>query len=286
MSAFLTEERITSCQKRFDLTYHVPYAAHCQKLVGFEGKDVLEVGGSLPAEFVFGHLGAGTWTAVETGEYEDSLREAGGLTHKGTILRSDETAKRCFDGNPLEKYNFFLDKIENLPEAYHERFDLVFSLATFEHIHKLSEALEKMYLALRPGGKLFALFAPVWSAHDGHHLPEMFRGKVKGPMMSEHVVPPWGHLLFTPPGLLAYLKEFTDEATARSVVYYVFNAPNINRFFTEDYIDFFNLSSFEVSRLDLLFPTQVPPDMQEKLEQRHPGYRHFSNNGILAVLQR
>src|ERR1700689_3601535 len=56
-------------QARFGLSYHVPYCAHADKLVGLRGKRVLEVGGSLPVGFVRDHLGAAQWTAVEDLSY-------------------------------------------------------------------------------------------------------------------------------------------------------------------------------------------------------------------------
>ncbi|MET0114571.1 MULTISPECIES: hypothetical protein [Limnospira] len=82
----LTESNIAECQAKFNLSYHVSFAHICQNIVGFEGKDVLEVGGSLPEEFVFNYLGVKSWSAIETPDYEKSLKEAGGLSHKGTII--------------------------------------------------------------------------------------------------------------------------------------------------------------------------------------------------------
>ena len=42
----LKQEQIQECQSKFNLSYHVNFAHICQQLVGFENKDVLEVGGS------------------------------------------------------------------------------------------------------------------------------------------------------------------------------------------------------------------------------------------------
>ncbi len=77
----LTESNIAECQAKFHLSYHVTFARICQDLVGFEGKDVLEVGGSLPPEFVFDYLHVKSWSAIETPDYEESLKDAGGLSH-------------------------------------------------------------------------------------------------------------------------------------------------------------------------------------------------------------
>ncbi|MGA0198102.1 MAG: methyltransferase domain-containing protein [Prochlorotrichaceae cyanobacterium] len=170
----LRKDQIEDCQSKFNLSYHVNYAKICQDLVGFENSDVLEVGGSLPPDFVFNYLGAKSWTAIEAPSYAESLEQASGLTHTGTIIsRVQNPEELKFKNYQTDKYRFYLENIEDLPDEYSEQFDLIFSIATFEHIHKLPAALDKMFLALRPGGKLFSMFSPIWSAHDGHHLPEI-----------------------------------------------------------------------------------------------------------------
>ena len=89
----LTTEKIPECQSKFNLSYHVGFSYICQELVGFENKDVLEVGGSLPPDFVFNYLGVKSWTGIETPDYEKSLQETGGLTHKGTVIIDDNNLK-------------------------------------------------------------------------------------------------------------------------------------------------------------------------------------------------
>lgn len=139
----LKPDQIRECQSKFNLSYHVNYANICQDLVGFENLDVLEVGGSLPPDFVFDYLGAKSWTAIETPSYAESLEQASGITHKGTIISNIENATELkFRTRQNQRYSFYLENIEDLPEEYFEQFDLIFSIATFEHIHKGSPAHE------------------------------------------------------------------------------------------------------------------------------------------------
>jgi len=278
----LSEKLIAECQKKFGLTYHISYSATCQQLAGFSGKDVLEVGGSMPEEFVFDYLKVKSWTALETPDYEDALKDAGGLTHKGTILKGENE----FDEVNNQSYNFFLSNIEELPEGHYEQYDLIFSIATFEHIHKLPQALEKMHKALRPGGKLFTIFCPIWSAHDGHHLPQIEDKSGNQFSFAHSPIPPWGHLTMTPPQMLAHLINKTDKETASLMTYYIYNSPHINRFFTEDYIHFITQSSFTPNRVELMFCAKLPEESQKKLEAHLPGRKHFANNGIMAVLHK
>ena len=70
------------------------------------------------------------------------------------------------------------------------------------------------------------------------------------------------------------------------MVYYIYNAPSINRFFTEDYVDFVKQSSFKILSMDRTFETPINQSLQKQIELLHPGRRLFSNNGILIILTR
>jgi SAM-dependent methyltransferase len=280
----LTKEQIQECQVKFNLSYHVNFAHICQELVGFENKDVLEVGGSLPHDFVFDYLGVKSWTGIETPDYEKSLEETGGITHTGTIIKDiKNTSDYKFKHKQQGTYNFYLENIEDLPEEYYNQYDLIFSIATFEHIHKLPLALDKMFLALKPGGKLFSMFSPIWSAYDGHHLPEMVDKQGKKFHFGESPIPPWGHLLMSPPEMYSHLCQFTDKETANLMVYYIYHSPHINRLFTEDYLAYINQSSFVNEKIDLIFTNPIDLKIKSRLEQFHPGKKYFQNNGILLI---
>ena len=283
----LKQSNIVECQNKFNLSYHVQYAYICQNLIGFQNKNVLEVGGSLPEQFVFDYLECSSWSAVETPEYEEALSEVGGLSHQGTTLYNDNyTFQRGFQEYLPSNYTLYLDNIENLPSEFYEKYDLIFSIAAFEHIHKFPQALEKMFFALKPGGQLFSMFSPIWSSHNGHHLPKILDGEGNHFNFNKSPIPPWGHLLMRPPELTRFLYQKIDKETADSIVYYVYNSPHINRFFTEDYIDFFKQSLFTIQKFDLTFSKKLNRDTQLKLEKLHPKRKNFQNNGILVVLQK
>ncbi len=284
----ITQEVIPKCQHEFGLTYHVPYALHCDQLIGFSAKRILEVGGSLPPGFVFDYLEAESWTALETSEYENALIEASGITHQGTVLKQDHKAIPLSDnfGPGDENYNFFLGNIENLPDAFCERFDLVFSIASFEHILRFPEALERMYFALRPEGKVFSIFSPIWSAHNGHHLPKITDKSGRECNGVNCPIPPWSHLLMRPPEMYQHLRNHTDKDTASLMVYYIYNAPVLNRLFTEDYIEYFKQCPFEIERLDLTHPIEIDQKVERQLSKIHPRHKHFANGGILVVLRK
>jgi SAM-dependent methyltransferase len=280
----LTQEQIQECQSKFNLSYHVNFAHICQELVGFENKDVLEVGGSLPHDFVFNYLGVKSWTGIETPDYEKSLQKTGGITHTGTIIKDIENISDYkFNSNPQGRYNFYLENIEDLPEEHYNQYDLIFSIATFEHIHKLPLALDKMFLALKPGGKLFSMFSPIWSAYDGHHLPNLVDRQGRKFHFGDSPIPPWGHLLMSPPEMYSHLCQFTDKETANLMVYCIYHSPHINRLFTEDYLAYINQTCFTIDKIDLIFTNLIDSERKSKLEQFYPGRKYFQNNGILLI---
>jgi len=76
VSLKLTDERRHFYLDKFKLSYHLPYLNHCMSKVSLYGKDVIEIGGSLPAQLVVDEIGVNSWTAVESPLYDDELGKA------------------------------------------------------------------------------------------------------------------------------------------------------------------------------------------------------------------
>jgi len=283
---------IIESQLKYELTYHVPYAELCRKALGFEGKDILEVGGSLPKAYVFAQLKARSWSCVESPEYALFNKDQPNFSlnkNKGSNMPNiSECTETGFKDTklPQGQYNLFYANIEDLPEEHFSRYDLVFSIAAFEHIHKFPQALDKMYMALKPGGKLFAMFSPIWSAHNGHRLPDIRDKYGKLFNYSDSPIPAWGHLIMRPADLCQYLYRFTDKETADLMVYHVYNSPQINRFFTEDYMRFFRQSRFKIIKMEDTFFCKTQDKTQAILEGLYPGRSRFTNNGMQVILER
>jgi SAM-dependent methyltransferase len=254
------------------LSYHVPYLKQFCKEFDVTGKDILEVGGAMPPEIVIDLLSANSWTCTEDATYDELL----GRTANQQTLRGGANFDR--------RYKAILENIENFGGEYDQKFDCIFSIACFEHIQKLPEALQRMWSLLKPGGKLFSMFSPIWSCHDGHHLyhlevPDRFQKTDP-----TKILQPWEHLLKSRYQLhhditARYDREFADE-----VVYNVFNNPHINRYFTEDYIHIFRNSMFQLDKFYLTFSVPVGELEQKQLERQQPGYKLFSNMGLYLFI--
>jgi SAM-dependent methyltransferase len=275
----LSEAQQQQYQQVFKLSYHLNYLHICQQHIPLRGLDVLEVRWALPVPLVIDHLGCNSWTDVEAPAYDRELGNANQF-HRNAGDHDHQQAH-------ASRYRHLYLDIEEIPQEHYGPYDLIFSIACFEHIHRLPQALQVMHRCLRPGGNLFTMHSPIWSAFDGHHLPigipERF-DQVNPQQV--YVFEPWGHLLNR--GLQAFqnLAARFDCEFAEEVICYTHNSDHVNRYFSEDYLLAFQASSFVVDHCQLIFPFRLPVDIQQALERRHPGYVQFPNNGILALLSK
>ena len=72
-----------------------------------------------------------------------------------------------FDDGSILYSNF--DNIEFCPLVSSEQYDSVYSVAAFEHVHRLGDCIEKILQSLRPGGSLYSYFTVYWTGRHGHH---------------------------------------------------------------------------------------------------------------------
>ena len=277
-----TDEEIA---RTYGLTYHVSYTRAAEQTVGLKDLRVLEVGGSLPREFVLNDIGVRSWIAVESMGYWDEALSSGFLS--GTPPQNSLPDIWSEESDiETQSYCVFSGNIEKLPKIFNGKFDRVFSIAAFEHILRMPAALDRMYDALASGGLLFSLFAPVWSAYNGHHLPSISDGHGGVCDFSNSPIPPWGHLLLSPGEMIRSLEMGVGREIAQEMAYFVYESPHINRYFTEDYADFVSNSRFKQERLEPVFRGSVPQDMSSRLKARYPHRQYFDNNGILMILRK
>ena len=275
----LSEVQLQHFQTAFKLSYHLNYLQVCQQFVPLRGLDVLEVGGALPASLVIDHLGCNSWTAVEAPAYDQELGAANQF-HRNAQYQVHQQ-------NHAASYTHLYLDIESIPEEHFGQYDLIFSIACFEHIHRLPQALRVMHRCLKPGGRLFTMHSPIWSAFDGHHLPIERPSRFRQPVDKQNwIFKPWEHLLLTRSQAFDVMKERFDSGFAEEVIYYTFNSDHINRYFSEDYFMAFQASPFAINQCQPSFPSTPPPDVQSALEQRNPGYKQFANNGIFGLLSK
>lgn len=275
-------ENIQKLAEKYSLkSYQTGYVLQVEQEVGFAEKSVLEVGGSLPREFVFEALGVKSWTAIEYIQY---YIDAGFKYPGGEVSITFDEIK---NGAILREYEVIDGKIEDLPYHLFSSFDLVFSVATLQHLQAIPAATERIFQSLKLGGCYCALAAPIWSCQNGHFFNS--KKSTSGEEYNYHInspVPPWGHLLMRPPQMYEFLCHHIEFDTAAAITYEIYNSSRINRFFLEDYLHFLKLSPFSQGQFRPMPPMSIPEDIQAKLEALYPGYQNFSSQGFSFTLFR
>jgi ubiquinone/menaquinone biosynthesis C-methylase UbiE len=107
----------------------------------------------------------------------------------------------------------------DFPSAH---FDSAYSFGCFEHISCTGQALNEVYRVLKPGGRVYLQFWPIWTSVIGHHSNFWVPEKVTD-------IPPWGHLYLSPLELKDHLLlNYPLEEVERTIddVYF---SPRINR---------------------------------------------------------
>jgi SAM-dependent methyltransferase len=124
-------------------------------------------------------------------------------------------------------------------------FDIVISVAAFEHFFELERAIEEAYRVLKVGGVLLSNFGPIWSGCWGHHLWFQNKGTVYN--FNNIDVPPYGHLIMERREMKAWFKDRYGDVIAEKAVDYLYDSKEQNRLFFDDYERIFSDSKFDVS---------------------------------------
>lgn len=136
--------------------------------------------------------------------------------------------------------NFIHDKVQYFQESAESMnresnyYDLVFSVATLEHIHNLEAAFAEILRVTKLGGLIYCVAAPLWNSYEGHHTYGVF------PEF------PWIHLRLSPEELIHYIEAREDIGSYT----YIGNSTSIEKSKIQDLVsfifsDYFNRISAE-----------------------------------------
>lgn len=127
---------------------------------------------------------------------------------------------------PHAKATYHRESIEKttLPSGY---FDLIFSMATMEHVPEVALGFGEMARLVRSGGMIFSSSAPLWQSAYGHHMS----------CFGDH---PWVHLLLDEPQLVEYARAHGIQGERghdiEAIAHYMLNCANFNMLSAEAYI--------------------------------------------------
>jgi SAM-dependent methyltransferase len=279
----ISPEELQQYKDQFNLAGQLDLLLKLHETNSLTGKTVLEIGGSnIPQPFVFDVLKAKRWVSVDR-VYPDNRTFWPRQYAEATTIRLDPQVR--FE--ELGDFTILDGIVEALPSSFDCRFDAIVSIDAFEHVLRFATMLHRAYEVLKPGGRLTALYSPIWSSHFGHHLWGITDKSGRTFYIDSSPIPPWGHLLMFSHEMYRYLLDHTDPETAGEIVYHVYHNENLNRFFVEDFAAYFRDSKFTNCSLRPYIPDVVPPrEVQVRLEGLHPGRTQFSWLGILVSCER
>jgi len=127
----------------------------CHARCNLRGKKLVEIGGSLPNDLLFEHLGVEAYTNIESPDYIEA--ESG---RAYTQLHGEHERRNTIYCNA--------EAIDEHIEA--GTADTIFSVACFEHIYDLPKTLAGCHTITKNNGSLYSYFAPIYSRIDqGDH---------------------------------------------------------------------------------------------------------------------
>jgi len=149
------------------------------------------------------------------------------------------------------------------PVIRSDGFDYVFSRDTFEHVQDLEGVLEVLWRCLKPDGKVYAGFGPLYNSPFGDH--GLLQRKL-----------PWGHLIFHP-GLRG--RRSRQQLSPNEVVV----CRELNLLTLADYLNAFQKSRLHVE--SIRFNVSSHPAMKVlRVLRSVPMLREWCTCSIYAVL--
>jgi len=241
------------------------HSQRASRLIGrFCNKRVLEMGGALPAEYVSRYLGAKEWVAVESSEYVGN--QYNNISYPAYFY--DDSGWRGF-------YN----KWKMLNGAV---FDVVYSVAAFEHIYDLPGCLQAIYEMLDASGILYAYFTPIWSAPNGSHNFQPAELDCFG----KHA-----HLMFNFETIQTFLvnEHRYSSVDACKTAHSLYKNSQINRYAYEEFMCIFGSSEFSVKNVAPIrcipFVDIYKTDKLARIQSLYPGMMN-SCDGFEIIMRK
>lgn len=272
----LTEVDIKYYKENHKLfNYHVDALQFFLSNIDFEGKRVLEIGGSnMPRELVLKTLGAEKWVSVDVVGKVHYAFEQQNLHYGREIIYPLSQADENFQA---DNYLIFDGFAENILDVFYNNFDIVISITAFEHILQPSAVLDKIYRSLKLGGSFYSYHGPLWSCRYGHHIwvtPELNFNNL-GPL------PPFAHLLMRPAEVYSLLIRNVSIAEANLAVHQMFFSDRVNRLFYDDYVMYMKCSDFKSFVCEPYGTESIDDVTLKKLQYYYPHIQNFDAYGML-----
>ena len=173
-------------------------------------------------------------------------------------------------------------------------FDAIFSIATFEHIGNIEKTLSEIKRVLKPFGKFYTEFSPIWTSCAGHHYNFWIEEDVQ-------LLPPWAHLYMNENEMKEYLfSSGVEDEKVKGIIDFILYNPIINRHTRTDLLKWVTSSGMLIrnfseqvsfSRNLLGFPhigndSELTTEIKNKIMKTKYNYEDIGVNGMSFTLEK
>lgn len=160
-------------------------------------------------------------------------------------------------------------RLQDLADASERDFDIFVSKDTFEHLIELPKVLGAMRDRLKPGGKIYIGFGPLWNSPYGDHR-------------RTRVGFPWGHVLLNESFLIKHVNRLGGYCNQKvnSI-----QDLGLNKFSLADYRRFFTESGLKIVFFQVNHSTRPISRLFSSLRKLPYLEEYFSHN-IYCILQK
>jgi SAM-dependent methyltransferase len=156
-------------------------------------------------------------------------------------------------------------RCENVGEMPERDIDCFVSKNTFEHVIELENVLTEMKTRLKPGGRIYAGFGPLWKSPFGDHF------------LSRAYIP-WAHLWIPEKWFVTRLNRHRQQHL--SSIYH-----NLNRLASTDYLRIFRDSGMDVVYLKINAGGHPLYRLSSAL-RRVPGLTEYLSFNVYCILEK
>lgn len=160
-------------------------------------------------------------------------------------------------------------RLQDLADANEQDFDVFVSKDTFEHVIELPKVLAAMRNRLKPDGKIYIGFGPLWNSPYGDHR-------------RTRIGLPWGHVLFNEDFLIKHVNRFGGYCNQQVNSIHDLG---LNKFALADYRRIFTESGLKIIFFQTNHSTRPISRLFSSLRKLPYLEEYFSHN-IYCILQK
>ncbi|WP_051292862.1 class I SAM-dependent methyltransferase [Citrifermentans bremense] len=228
-------------------------------------RDILEIGSDIGGEVACALAELSGARVVGINPSESFPAPAGELPSNVSLLRADGRAL------PFGECSF----------------DVVFAVATMEHVQGLDLFLSEVERVLRPGGVFHTEFSPIWSSARGHHVFAVVGNKeARFWKPGKNPIPDYAHLLWGADEMRDYLRSGpTTEELIEPIVQWVYFDDSLNRCHLEEYLAAFDRSPLLMQKIRFDCDPPAPASLAQ-LAAKYGAGRRFGCHSISTELRK